>query len=36
VPATTRATFYVYNDEADVAALVDGIKAAQKFFGVGE
>ncbi len=36
VPATTRATFYVYNDEADVTALVDGIKAAQRFFGVGE
>ena len=36
VPATTRATFYVYNDEQDVQALVDGIKAAQKFFGVGE
>lgn len=36
VPATTRATFYVYNDESDVQALVDGIKAAQKFFGVGE
>ncbi len=36
VPATTRATFYIYNDDADVAALVEGIKAAQKFFGVGE
>jgi cysteine desulfurase/selenocysteine lyase len=34
VPATTRATFYVYNDLADVAALVDGIHAAKKFFGV--
>jgi cysteine desulfurase/selenocysteine lyase len=35
VPATTRATFYVYNDENDVEALVEGIKKAQKFFGVG-
>ena len=35
VPATTRATFYVYNDMEDVHALVDGIKKAQKFFGVG-
>lgn len=36
VPATTRATFYVYNDEQDVQALIDGITAAQKFFGVSE
>lgn len=35
VPATTRATFYLYNDESDVIALRDGILAAQKFFGVG-
>ena len=34
VPATTRATFYVYNDLDDVAALADGIRVAQKFFGV--
>ena len=34
VPATTRATFYIYNDLDDVAALADGIRAAQKFFGV--
>ena len=33
VPATTRATFYLYNDLADVQALRDGIIAAQKFFG---
>jgi len=33
VPATTRATFYLYNDLSDVQALVDGIKQAQKFFG---
>jgi cysteine desulfurase/selenocysteine lyase len=34
VPATTRATFYVYNDLADVDALVEAVRAAQKFFGV--
>jgi cysteine desulfurase/selenocysteine lyase len=34
VPATTRASFYVYNEISDVDALVDGIVAAQKFFGV--
>lgn len=35
VPATTRATFHVYNDKADVDALVEGVAAAQRFFGVG-
>jgi cysteine desulfurase / selenocysteine lyase len=35
VPATTRATFYVYNDEADVDALVAGVRQARTFFGVG-
>lgn len=34
VAATTRASFYLYNDEADVDALVAGVRAAQKFFGV--
>jgi cysteine desulfurase / selenocysteine lyase len=34
VPATTRATFYLYNDLDDVVALADGVRAAQKFFGV--
>jgi cysteine desulfurase/selenocysteine lyase len=33
VPATTRASFYLYNTTADVDALVDGIKSAQKYFG---
>lgn len=33
VPATTRATFYVYNDESDVTALADAIRSAQEFFG---
>jgi cysteine desulfurase / selenocysteine lyase len=32
VPATTRATFYIYNDMADVDALVTGVRHAQKFF----
>ena len=34
VAATTRATFYLYNDESDVDALIDGVRAAQTFFGV--
>jgi cysteine desulfurase/selenocysteine lyase len=33
VPATTRASFYVYNETSDVDALVEGIVAAQEFFG---
>jgi cysteine desulfurase/selenocysteine lyase len=32
VPATTRASFYVYNTEEDVDALVDGLAAVEKFF----
>lgn len=35
VPATTRATFYLYNDDRDVDALIEGIRSAQRFFGVG-
>ena len=34
VPATTRASFYVYNDTDDLDALVEAIVAAQSFFGV--
>lgn len=34
VQATTRATFYIYNDLDDVEALVAGIYSAKKFFGV--
>ncbi len=34
VTATTRASFYVYNDTEDLDALVEGIVAAQQFFGV--
>ncbi|MEO7647218.1 MAG: SufS family cysteine desulfurase [Gemmatimonadaceae bacterium] len=33
VPATARASFYVYNDESDVDALVSGIMTAKKLFG---
>ena len=32
VAATARASFYVYNDEADVEALVNGVRAAQRLF----
>ncbi|MDQ1520895.1 MAG: cysteine desulfurase / selenocysteine lyase, partial [Actinomycetota bacterium] len=32
VPATTRASFYVYNDEADVDVLVESLAKAEKFF----
>jgi cysteine desulfurase/selenocysteine lyase len=34
VPATVRATFYLYNDLSEVDALVKGVREAQKFFGV--
>ncbi|HEX2693162.1 MAG TPA: SufS family cysteine desulfurase [Gemmatimonadaceae bacterium] len=33
VPATARASFYVYNDESDVDALVAGIHKAREIFG---
>ena len=33
VPATTRASFYLYNDERDVDALVEAVVGAQKYFG---
>jgi cysteine desulfurase/selenocysteine lyase len=32
VPATSRASFYVYNDEADVDELVDALAIAEQFF----
>ena len=34
VPATTRASFYVYNDEADVDTLVDALVTTEKFFAI--
>jgi len=34
VPATARASLAVYNDRDDVDALVDGLVAARKYFGL--
>jgi cysteine desulfurase/selenocysteine lyase len=34
VPATTRASSYVYNDEADIDALVEALVKAEKFFAL--
>lgn len=34
VPATTRLSTYIYNDTHDIDVAVEGIRAAQKFFGV--
>lgn len=34
VPATARATSYLYNDHADMDALAAGVVAAQKYFAV--
>lgn len=34
-PATTRASFYLYNDSADVARLVAAVSAASRRFGTG-
>ncbi|MFM1786254.1 MAG: cysteine desulfurase / selenocysteine lyase [Actinomycetota bacterium] len=34
VPATTRASFYIYNEVADINQMVESIQKAQKFFGV--
>jgi cysteine desulfurase/selenocysteine lyase len=33
VPATARASFYIYNTEADVEALVAGVEHAREVFG---
>ena len=35
IPATTRASFYVYNDLDDVEALSSAVRATQTVFGVG-
>jgi cysteine desulfurase/selenocysteine lyase len=35
VPATTRASLYVYNDRDDVERLADGVRQAQRVFGIG-
>jgi cysteine desulfurase/selenocysteine lyase len=34
VPATARASFYVYNEEKEVDALVQGLYTAQRLFGL--
>ncbi len=34
VPATARASLYLYNDTADVDALVDALERAERFFAV--
>ena len=34
IPATSRASFYLYNDTNDVDALVDGLVKAEKFFSL--
>jgi selenocysteine lyase/cysteine desulfurase len=33
--ATTRASFYLYNDRDDVDALVEGLRYTGEFFNVG-
>ncbi len=32
VPATARASFYIYNTEAEIDALVEGLRATQRYF----
>ena len=34
IVGTTRASFYIYNDDKDVDALIDGILSTQKYFKV--
>ncbi|MEV4312350.1 cysteine desulfurase [Actinocrispum sp. NPDC049592] len=34
IPASIRASFYLYNDLDDVAALLDGVRETKRFFGV--
>lgn len=33
VPATTRASLYLYNDNSDIDALIAAVKEAKKYFG---
>ena len=33
LPATARASFYLYNTEAEVDSLIDGLKTTLRFFG---
>ncbi|KPK94322.1 cysteine desulfurase [bacterium SM23_31] len=32
IPANVRASFYIYNDKADVDALIEGLKKAREYF----
>ncbi|HEY8456649.1 MAG TPA: cysteine desulfurase [Actinopolymorphaceae bacterium] len=34
IPATTRATFYLYNNRADIDALAEGVEEVKRFFRV--
>jgi cysteine desulfurase/selenocysteine lyase len=34
IPATVRASFYLYNTLSEVDALLDGVREARRFFGV--
>jgi cysteine desulfurase/selenocysteine lyase len=34
IPATTRATFYLYNTRAEIDVLADGVEQVKRFFGV--
>ena len=36
VPATTRASFYLYNTEEEIDQLVDSLKSALRYFGDGQ
>ncbi|GAA2756609.1 SufS family cysteine desulfurase [Actinopolymorpha rutila] len=36
IPATTRATFYLYNNRAEIDVLADGIEQVRRFFGVAD
>jgi cysteine desulfurase/selenocysteine lyase len=33
VPATARASFYIYNDASDVDAMIAALKEARSYFG---
>jgi cysteine desulfurase / selenocysteine lyase len=33
IPATTRASFYVYTTTAEIDALVEGVERVKRFFG---
>jgi cysteine desulfurase / selenocysteine lyase len=33
VPATTRASFYLYTTPGEIDALVEGVERAKRFFG---